>query len=288
MKRIFFISLALIASLATIAQTASTVNWINTNFDEDEGVVSRGEITGPWAKSVLETDDYSFTDDNGTNKVRASFSNEGGGGGKALTVPGYNQVVTLGAIMEIGEGSTEVLQVKYWHYGENSIIDELGITSVDQIVSNPVDAQPFVLAGKFTGQGSASGKYIFEDITGTLELTLGNMTPPVYNVDMNVFGVIDSWWPTYEVYFFEEATITGVVNNQIINFNIYPNPASDILNIDYNGEYTNINIVDITGKTVITSAVISKVDITSLSSGIYFVSVLDNTQTLSINKFLIK
>lgn len=70
-------------------------------------------------------------------------------------------------------------------------------------------------------------------------------------------------------------TETAIATNYLKNgINVYPNPASDILNIDADGNSINkLQIIDITGKIVLSNSDISKtnVDISELSNGIYFV-----------------
>lgn len=69
------------------------------------------------------------------------------------------------------------------------------------------------------------------------------------------------------------------------SFNFYPNPANDILNIELPTLNDNINLVitDILGKTVysnrITNNVLS-IDISSLNSGVYFITVGNSTKKI--------
>jgi hypothetical protein len=62
-------------------------------------------------------------------------------------------------------------------------------------------------------------------------------------------------------------------------FNVYPNPASDVLNIKFDANFeTSVNLMDLTGKIVATQnaqagAVTTAFQIADLNAGIYFVNV---------------
>ncbi len=69
----------------------------------------------------------------------------------------------------------------------------------------------------------------------------------------------------------ETANVTTYLKNGI---SIYPNPASGIINIDADGNsIEKIQLLDITGKTVLSNSatINSRLDISGLSNGIYFV-----------------
>ncbi len=283
MKKFAIISFVFFISWATVGQTVSTVSWIISNFDKDEGIVSHGVLTGPWAGKFEPPEYYIFTDDGGSSKIRAGFGDEGGGG-KLLTVPDYNQIITIGAIMDFSENNNRVLQVKYWHYGENSIIEELGITTVDQINNNPPDDLPFVLAGQFTGPGSSTSKHYFEDQTGQLELRLLNMNDPPYNVDIYGFGVIDNWWPTYEVYYYEEANFTAIPENISNQVSIHPNPAKGTVYIETSANTENIQLIDFAGQYIFEQKASGNqivVNISDLEPGIYLVKVFSHYNVIT-------
>ena len=68
------------------------------------------------------------------------------------------------------------------------------------------------------------------------------------------------------------------------NFKLYPNPATaDEINLEYNTTIGAVEVFDITGKSLITTTIEStsgQVDVSTLSSGTYFVKVLGTTQKL--------
>jgi hypothetical protein len=61
-------------------------------------------------------------------------------------------------------------------------------------------------------------------------------------------------------------------NNTTNSFNIYPNPTSSTLNIEVK-EQTQITIVNVLGEVVKTETIkgLSTIDVTELSTGVYFI-----------------
>ncbi len=77
-------------------------------------------------------------------------------------------------------------------------------------------------------------------------------------------------------YFFLSSSLGSLSVNDIKKneFNIYPNPSNNIINI--NSEINNLNdwiyfITDIAGKQIISNKVENTIDVSNLKSGIYFI-----------------
>ena len=67
------------------------------------------------------------------------------------------------------------------------------------------------------------------------------------------------------------CNITSIQDNNTSEFNIYPNPAKDVLIID--GIYNSVNIYDVFGKLVLTTKSQKSIDITKLSNGVYMLEI---------------
>lgn len=82
-------------------------------------------------------------------------------------------------------------------------------------------------------------------------------------------------------------------NNLLINasFEIYPNPASDKLNItypdDFSIEKSKVTISDIYGKTLYVNLFSNTIDVAYLSPGIYFLTIIDFDKYSQTKKFII-
>ncbi len=81
----------------------------------------------------------------------------------------------------------------------------------------------------------------------------------------------------------EEVIFTcfsSINDSDAFNVSIYPNPASNLITIESVGKYT-LKINDITGKTIYTDTMVDliNIDITNYNSGIYFISLTNNSKT---------
>lgn len=155
---------------------------------------------------------------------------------------------------------------------------------------------------------------------GTVDCTISNgtMTSANFNIHSGICGaltaVLDSCnsnlvaattesltgltpGETYYVQvwsnFAEQGTFTLRLSNPGLsasnfdagNFSVYPNPVNDILNISYNKNVTGIAIYNMVGQEVLmqtSTSSISKVDMASLSNGIYMVRVTADNQVKTI------
>jgi len=83
-------------------------------------------------------------------------------------------------------------------------------------------------------------------------------------------------------------TSTGVKKTYTQNyFIIYPNPTNNFIEIKTGLEYISATIIDVTGKTIKTINPQSKIDISNLSNGVYFIKVFSN-ETIITRKFIKK
>lgn len=86
----------------------------------------------------------------------------------------------------------------------------------------------------------------------------------------------------------DASTILGLNDLNQNVFAMYPNPATDILNIvSQNNELKNVAIYDITGKQVMNTTTTSEVNISSLTSGLYIVTIAEGT-TSATKKLVIR
>ena len=90
--------------------------------------------------------------------------------------------------------------------------------------------------------------------------------------------------------YLETIAVTGLLlkNNEfeISNSNLYPNPTTGILNIT-NIDFDKINIYDIAGKLVTHFESTTKIDLSNLSKGLYFVKTISKNGT-TINKVILE
>jgi hypothetical protein len=78
----------------------------------------------------------------------------------------------------------------------------------------------------------------------------------------------------------------GLAENNIGTFDLYPNPADQVLNIKTEGDF-NYSVMNVNGEVLVKNAISKTLDISSLSAGIYFVK-LQNAKGVQVKKFLKK
>ncbi|MBA2610991.1 MAG: T9SS type A sorting domain-containing protein [Bacteroidetes bacterium] len=89
------------------------------------------------------------------------------------------------------------------------------------------------------------------------------------------------------------ATSTSISQNQILFGNgikVFPNPASNILNVEMNErEASEIQITDVTGKIILNQMIENKttISVEKLINGIYFVNLVDKGKIISTKKIVI-
>jgi hypothetical protein len=102
----------------------------------------------------------------------------------------------------------------------------------------------------------------------------GYVTPAPIVVDME-------WGLDYDVYGVYVLSSAVLKTNQDISFSVYPNPAEDFLNFDFENinEDENLNIYSADGKLIksLNSSSANQIDISDLSAGLYFVKYQNQT-----------
>ena len=111
---------------------------------------------------------------------------------------------------------------------------------------------------------TASNNYIVQLITFSLDSCFSDTI--TQNINVNITGIDDLK---------KNNTLT-----------VYPNPTSDFIQIKTALNYTHIVITDVTGKIVKQSNTNSKIDISKLTRGIYFIQVFDNATILKTIKLI--
>ncbi|RWX00544.1 DUF7619 domain-containing protein [Flavobacterium cerinum] len=134
----------------------------------------------------------------------------------------------------------------------------------------------------------ASHGYIIYKIKPKADIALGDIMAAQAHIYFDFNPAIDTNTVTTTV-----QNVAGVKENTLINFMIYPNPASGSVNLKLNnirGTLSEVVIADVLGKTILTSSIENNeadIDILSLRSGVYFITI--NMQgTKSTKKLIVK
>jgi len=159
-------------------------------------------------------------------------------------------LVVVGIDVEAGEIEID------WDPSE----DNTGIAGyIVSINDAPVDT---VTGSRYTAEGLSSGSYTFAVVAVDI---YGNESDPS-TVDASITGTIE---------------IIG--NGREIS--VYPNPAFDVLMIKTTESIEKIEILDISGKTVLTKARTKELNVSDLNRGVYFIKVQTESGTYT-SRFL--
>jgi len=101
--------------------------------------------------------------------------------------------------------------------------------------------------------GYGAGSFTVTDGNGTILASGGQFT----DVDGDAFKTGD-------------ATTVGV-NDFTSNLSVYPNPVKDVLTIE--GNYTSVDIIDVSGKLVLSSESTKDINVKSLADGVYMLNI---------------
>jgi len=101
--------------------------------------------------------------------------------------------------------------------------------------------------------GYGAGSFTVTDGNGTILASGGQFT----DVDGDAFKTGD-------------ATTVGV-NDFTSNLSVYPNPVKDVLTIE--GNYTSVDILDVSGKLVLSSESTKDINVKSLADGVYMLNI---------------
>jgi hypothetical protein len=123
------------------------------------------------------------------------------------------------------------------------------------------------------------GDYDGDGISNVAEDSNGNGN--LYDDDVDNDGQFDFW---------DAQAPLAVMQNEDVDFSIFPNPSNDLIHINWKGvvpEYASLEIYSPDGNLVTKSAEIESVNISTLASGIYFVK-LTVGNTSVVKKLIVK
>jgi hypothetical protein len=106
----------------------------------------------------------------------------------------------------------------------------------------------------------------------------------VDHINSNLADFINSE-VNHDLNFTEDCT-TSVNVNLILDFSVYPVPAKDYINIVSESTIIKKSIFNILGQTVIEKGLESKINISSLTSGVYYLKVVDENGNIAVGNFV--
>ncbi|PHR10804.1 MAG: hypothetical protein COA40_13180 [Aequorivita sp.] len=244
------------------------------------GLVSSNPVDGdiipifnPIAQDII---DLGF--DSGISESNISYKTEGAAGSRILKLE-WNNV----GFFEDSTGD-DFMNLQLWLYeGSNTIEYHYGASSINNpLESFENETGPLISMG--TSYNSSNdilednGYFLSEDPIDPTIIILPAGSPVV-------LSALDGMMPSGTVYRFLQQPLS-VEDFSKNDFQIYPNPASHFLTIKSKVDNYNFNIYNSLGQHVNATLSENKIDISNLSSGIYFLKI--ETETGSATKKFIK
>ena len=147
------------------------------------------------------------------------------------------------------------------------------------IESNDADPVDEIVIPAVTGAPTVSAKDT--SVSGKISVTLTWTETPTTDLDFNVLwskvSFAGNWQLSQDpikIDFNASCATTNVENNELLDFSMYPNPASNRLNISAKETIKNAQIFNILGKNVMNinvNATKASIDVSNLTSGIYLI-----------------
>ncbi|MCX6753197.1 MAG: T9SS type A sorting domain-containing protein [Candidatus Nomurabacteria bacterium] len=123
-------------------------------------------------------------------------------------------------------------------------------------------------------QGADNNDTLAQYTSYVHDITRKWSNPGYYRVEL---GTLDSFgqWNILNVGVHIAFSIaTGISENSEVAFSLYPNPANENITIDLplNGRESNVEIIDVTGRLILSLKVSGKqnIDVSSFKDGVYF------------------
>lgn len=98
------------------------------------------------------------------------------------------------------------------------------------------------------------------------------------------FGSSDYEFSFQDIDCYELITNTNEINST--NLKVYPNPTTNIVHIETDLTYEQVQVIDLYGRKVIQDANKSIISLENLSSGIYFIQLVNNNKVVSQNRIV--
>lgn len=152
----------------------------------------------------------------------------------------------------------------------------------------------------FTYNGTSLSIYRNGNLLGSTSATL-NTTGDIFRIGVSNSGIQKLQADIDYIRIFNQALTTSQVSSLYANpalsnnvaeinnfkFNLYPNPASDILNIEFNEAIKSVEIYSLQGQKVLETNQ-TEINISNLASGMYIVKVQDLRGSFATKKLIIE
>jgi hypothetical protein len=235
-------------------------------LDQDENIYLTGQFTG-----------------------KPNFGTFYGGGDVTLDAHGYYELFA----MKLNKESHFQWAKDFWlytvskeHNAYDIEVDDRGNVYVAAEYNDKMKLWIFANADGETIHSASFNAWASDNVHHPKELTLSSAGVPIIAAEFESsiilnedeenemsFTAADGW---DMIWFKYDSKAVGVQEIQQIEANIYPNPASENLNIQVEGKMESISVMSIDGRVVFTSGKVQTIDVSQWQQGLYLVNVRTN------------
>jgi len=125
---------------------------------------------------------------------------------------------------------------------------------------------------------------------GVYDFHVGYESASLFNVNRSKQMIANPNWAPYDaqINYICDPNHLSVAENESIEIFVFPNPASESLHVELNGEISKITVFDLSGKIIRTESNAKKIiDTNDLKSGMYLLKIISDKGTF-IKKFVVE
>lgn len=161
-------------------------------------------------------------------------------------------------------------------------IDNSAITSLDLSNNSGLDQVEIFSNPSLTSLNVANGSNAainYADFTNNTALSC-------IQIDTGFTPPTSSWAKDTSASYSNNCAVLYVIDYNTGNFKLYPNPVSNILNIDSNKQIESLELYTLLGKKLLVTNNKNNINLSNLSAGVYFIKIIDESDNAKMHKII--
>jgi len=166
------------------------------------------------------------------------------------------------------------------------------IYTMSELASAPDGSIALVMGAVTSWTNQTDGEGIFTDLTGSGQVDFeSDISLPTLIEPVTILGIVDteSTAKEIEIHYWTNELVS-VEELELLNISIYPNPVISHVNIEAGNNADKVAILDVSGRLMIEQEIHgnTRIDMSQLSSGIYFIAVFNQNKFVGTSKLMVK
>ena len=152
---------------------------------------------------------------------------------------------------------------------------EIVYVNLDGVVTDDDDPDENI---DFNILSISNTEYLYAVMQGKrLKMTRVSREESIVTITMRAYS--DGQYVDFDVHAILHYVPDGIEDNEVTTISVYPNPAHDFVTVEtcHGASVQSIIVSDVTGKTILSSSE-SRIDVSALSEGMYFITIITGNQ----------